>query len=112
MKISFVVPVYNEEKELKPFYEKVKPIISSLNYEYEFIFVDDGSKDNTPNILKELSQDEVVKVITLSRNFGQQSSLVCGFKHASGDCVIELDVKLDLPFDFKRQNRSCCIKNG
>ena len=100
MKISFVVPVYNEEKELKPFYEKVKPIINLLNYEYEFIFVDDGSTDSTPGILKELSQDESIKVITLSRNFGQQSSLICGFKHANGDCVIELDVKLDLPFDI------------
>lgn len=100
MKISFVVPVYNEEKELKPFYEKVKSVISSLNYEYELIFVDDGSEDDTPDILNELSKDENVKVITLSRNFGQQASLICGFKHASGDCVIELDVKLDLPFDI------------
>ena len=100
MKISFVIPAYNEEKELKPFYNKVVPIISELNIEYEMIFIDDGSNDNTPNILKALSRDQNVKVITLSRNFGQQASLICGFKHASGDCVIELDVKLDLPFDL------------
>ncbi len=109
MKISFVVPVYNEEKELKPFYEKVIPVVNGLNCEYEMIFVDDGSKDTTPIILKELSKDEKVKVITLSRNFGQQSSLICGFKHATGDCVIELDVKLDLPFDIipsRRPKRS------
>lgn len=100
MKISFVVPVYNEEKELKPFYEMIMPVIAGLNTDYEIIFVDDGSKDNTPNILKEFTSNPNVKIITLSRNFGQQSSLICGFKHASGDCVIELDVKLDLPFDI------------
>ncbi|MBQ7798695.1 MAG: glycosyltransferase family 2 protein [Clostridia bacterium] len=100
MKISFVVPVYNEEKELKQFYELLMPVINDLNYQHEIIFVDDGSKDNSPNILKELSQNNNVKVITLSRNFGQQASVICGFKHASGDCVIELDVKLDLPLDI------------
>lgn len=100
MKISFVVPVYNEENELNQFYQKLLPVVNNLNYEYEIIFVDDGSNDNTSNILKDISQNKNVKVITLSRNFGQQASLVCGFKQAKGDCVIELDVKLDLPFDI------------
>ena len=100
MKISFVVPVYNEEKELKSFYEMLMPTINNLNCRYEIIFVDDGSKDNSLNILKEFAQNDNVKIITLSRNFGQQASLICGFNNASGDCVIELDVKLDLPFDI------------
>lgn len=100
MKISFVVPVYNEEKELNSFYDLLMSTINKLNFEYEIIFVDDGSNDGSGNILTELAMDKNVKVITLSRNFGQQASLVCGFKHASGDCVIELDVKLDLPFDI------------
>ena len=97
MKISFVVPCYNESKELNEFYQLLMPTINSLNCEYEIIFVDDGSKDTTPEVLKELSQNPNVKVITLSRNFGQQASLICGFNNATGDCVIELDVKLDLP---------------
>lgn len=100
MKISFVIPVYNEEKELKLFYDNVMQVVGNINEEYELIFVDDGSSDNTPSILKQLSQNQNVKVITLSRNFGQQASVICGFKHTSGDCVIELDVKLDLPFDI------------
>lgn len=100
MKISFVVPCYNEERELNQFYTLLLPTAEKLNSEYEIIFVDDGSKDSTPQILKELAQNQNVKVVTLSRNFGQQASVVCGFKHASGDCVIELDVKLDLPFDI------------
>ena len=100
MKISFVVPVYNEEDELNEFYKSLMPTIVGLNTEYEIIFVDDGSTDKTPEILKDISSSNSVKVITLSRNFGQQASLMCGFKHATGDCVIELDVKLDLPFNM------------
>ena len=99
-KVSFVVPVYNEQKELNEFYNLLMPVISQLDAEYEIIFVDDGSTDESPKILKELSKNSNVKVITLSRNFGQQASVICGFKHITGDCAIELDVKLDLPFDI------------
>lgn len=100
MKISFVVPVYNEEKELNQFYEILTSTINNMEHDYEIIFIDDGSNDSTPKLLKEFTKNENVKVITLSRNFGQQASLICGFKHAIGDCVIEVDVKLDLPFDI------------
>ena len=99
-KISFVVPVYNEEKELEQFYNLLMNTIRTINYEYEIIFVDDGSKDNSAKILKDLAHNSNVKVVTLSRNFGQQASLICGFKQTTGDCVIELDVKLDLPFNI------------
>ena len=100
MKISFVVPVYNEQKELKEFYDLLMPVVNQLSVEYEIVFVDDGSTDESPKILKDLSNNSNVKVITLSRNFGQQASVICGFKHITGDCAIELDVKLDLPFDI------------
>ncbi len=99
-KISFVIPVYNEEKELEEFYNKLTPIVNSLQHEYELIFVDDGSEDKSGVILKHMAENPKVKVITLSRNFGQQASLICGFKHAAGDCAIELDVKLDLPLEL------------
>ncbi len=100
-KISFVVPVYNEEKELEKFYELLQNTTQTIDMEYEVVFVDDGSKDNSSNILKQFATDnEKIKVITLSRNFGQQSALICGFKQATGDCVVELDVKLDLPFEI------------
>ena len=101
MKISFVVPCYNEEKDLEQFYKKLKTTADGLNYDYEIVFVDDGSKDKTALILKDFSKnDSSIKVVTLSRNFGQQSCLMCGFNYATGDCVIELDVKVDLPFDI------------
>ena len=100
-KISFVVPVYNEEKELEKFYELLLNTTQTIDMEYEVVFVDDGSKDNSSNILKKFAENNSnVKIITLSRNFGQQSALICGFKNSSGDCVIELDVKLDLPFEI------------
>lgn len=101
MKVSFVVPCYNEEKEVEQFYNKLMSVVKNIDIDYELIFVDDGSKDNTFNILQTISnENKRIKVIALSRNFGQQASLICGFKHAIGDCVIELDVKLDLPFDI------------
>ena len=100
-KISFVVPVYNEEQELEKFYELLQNTIKSIDMEHEIVFVDDGSKDNSSNVLKSFADsNQNVKVVTLSRNFGQQAALICGFKQATGDCVIELDVKLDLPFEI------------
>ena len=99
-KISFVVPVYNEEKELNEFYKLLTKTIENIDKDYEIIFVDDGSKDNSSTILKSFTSNSNVKLVTLSRNFGQQASLICGFKQSDGDCVIALDVKLDLPFDI------------
>ncbi|MBQ3502496.1 MAG: glycosyltransferase family 2 protein [Clostridia bacterium] len=100
-KVSFVVPVYNEEIELEKFYTRLSDIIKTIEMEYEIVFVDDGSKDNSSNILKQIAtNNQNVKVVTLSRNFGQQSAIICGFKQSTGDCVIELDVKLDLPFEI------------
>lgn len=98
-KISFVVPCYNEEKNIKEFYNNLNLILINFKYNYEIIFVDDGSKDRTMDELQNLAEtDDRIKVIKLSRNFGQQASLICGFQHASGDAIIELDCKLDLPF--------------
>lgn len=100
-KISVVVPAHNEEKELSQFYSKIINLLTKLDYEYEIVFVDDGSTDSTNEILTSIAnKNKKVKVITLSRNFGQQAALICGFKYATGDCVIELDVKLDQPFEI------------
>ena len=100
-KISVVVPCYNEERELEQFYHKLINTLSRTSLEYEIIFVDDGSSDSTSEILFEIStKNKKAKVVTLSRNFGQQSALICGFSHAKGDCVLELDVKLDQPFEI------------
>lgn len=97
-KYSIVVPAYNEEKSLQLFYDAVTPIFESLQEEYEIIFVNDGSRDGTNEILKGLSaQDKRVKVCSFSRNFGQQAALLCGLEASSGDAVIAMDADLQDP---------------
>ena len=97
-KYSIVVPAYNEEKSLRLFYAAVKPLFDSLNEEYELIFINDGSRDATKEILDDLAtQDERVKVCHFSRNFGQQAALLCGFEVAKGEAVIAMDADLQDP---------------
>jgi len=97
-KYSIIVPAYNEEKSLRLFYNAVAPMMDGLGEEYEMIFVNDGSKDGTREILIELAeQDKRVKVCSFSRNFGQQAALLCGMEAASGDAVIAMDADLQDP---------------
>lgn len=97
-KYSLVVPAYNEEKSLPLFYEAVVPLMESLHEEFEMIFVNDGSRDATKEILKDLAaKDSRVKVCSFSRNFGQQAALLCGFAEAKGDAVIAMDADLQDP---------------
>ena len=94
-KYSIVVPVFNEEQSIPLFYERIIPVMDKTNEPYEIIFVNDGSKDNTYNILVDLaSKDKRVKVIDFSRNFGQQAALLSGFKESKGEAVIDIDVDL------------------
>ena len=97
-KYSVIVPAYNEEKSLQLFYDAVTPLFESLGEEYEMIFVNDGSTDETKNILDALAdKDARVKVCHFSRNFGQQAALLCGMEKASGDAVIAMDADLQDP---------------
>jgi dolichol-phosphate mannosyltransferase len=97
-KYSIIVPAYNEEKSLQLFYDAVTPLFESLGEEYEMIFVNDGSTDETKNILDALAdKDSRVKVCHFSRNFGQQAALLCGMEQASGDAVIAMDADLQDP---------------
>ena len=97
-KYSIIVPAYNEEKSLQLFYDAVTPLFESLGEEYEMIFVNDGSTDETKNILDALAdRDARVKVCHFSRNFGQQAALLCGMEQASGDAVIAMDADLQDP---------------
>lgn len=98
MLISFIIPCYNEEKSLQIFYDTVTPIFAGLQEEYELIFVNDGSRDQTLNVLKTLAkQDKRVKVCSFSRNFGQQAALLCGMQTSGGDAVIAMDADLQDP---------------
>lgn len=96
--ISFVVPIFNEQDNIQEFYKRMKQVMASLPYSYDIIFVDDGSKDNTPVILSELAEtDSKVQAYLLSRNFGHQLALTCGLDHAEGDAVITMDGDLQHP---------------
>lgn len=96
--VSFVVPVFNEEGNLHEFHARLTEVMSKLPYDYDIIFVDDGSRDASAAILYKLSQkDEHVQAYLLSRNFGHQMALTCGLDHAEGDAVITMDGDLQHP---------------
>ena len=88
MYISFVVPIFNEEGNVAKLHEEILKVATSLKKEFEIIFIDDGSRDQTPKILKTLKP---LKVITLRRNSGQTAALDAGFKAAKGDFIVSLD---------------------
>lgn len=98
--ISIIVPVYNEEKNLPLFYQSLSKAIGGLEakYDFEIIFVNDGSKDESSRILERLSQsDKKVKYIEFSRNFGKEMALSCGIDQAKGEAMIMLDADLQHP---------------
>lgn len=98
MLLSIVVPVYNEEANIKKFYSSVKEVLNTLPYEQEIIFVDDGSSDNSATMLRHIAaEDTAVKVLLLARNFGHQLALTCGLDHAKGDAVITMDGDMQHP---------------
>jgi len=96
--LSVVVPCLNEEASIPLFYEEMLKILVQLNLQVEFIFVDDGSKDNTLNILRELAgKDKRVHYISLSRNFGKEAAMLAGLHKASGQFAVTMDADLQDP---------------
>ena len=96
--ISFVAPAYNEEKNLPILYNRIIQLMEKLSYDWELILIDDGSKDNTLGVCKELAtRDKRVKFLSLSRNFGHQAALGAGLRASTGDAVISLDADLQDP---------------
>lgn len=96
--VVVVVPVFNEQDNIQVFYREVCKYLEQLNYTFEIIFVDDGSKDATPVILNRLVQeDSRVNAVILAHNFGHQVALSCGIDHAEGDIVITMDGDLQHP---------------
>lgn len=97
-KISIVVPVYNEQDNLKEFHKRITAIMNDTGYDYNLVFVDDGSKDSSAFILKQLvEEDNHVEAYLLSRNYGHQMALTCGLDNADGDAVITMDGDLQHP---------------
>ena len=98
-KITILVPAYNEEESLNALYERISKIMNEMsNYDFELLFVNDGSRDNTLKIIKELRQkDERICYVDFSRNFGKEIAMIAGLDYATGDCVIIMDADLQDP---------------
>ncbi len=92
MTLSVVIPVYNEEDNIRLLHERLEKALDPLNQEYEILFVDDGSTDRTLSILEEIeSNDNRIIVLSLRRNFGQTAAFAAGFDFARGDVVVTMD---------------------
>ena len=97
-KISVVISVYNEELSLRKFYETTVPILEQCQWDYELIFVNDGSTDDSISYLSDFAaENRKVKVVDFSRNFGHEAAMIAGIDHAEGDGIICMDADLQHP---------------
>ncbi len=98
-KITILIPAYNEEESLPFLYERVSKIMNEIrNYEFELLFVNDGSKDKTLDEIKKMrEEDSRISYVDFSRNFGKEIAMIAGMDYATGDCVIIMDADLQDP---------------
>ena len=98
-KISVIIPAYNEEESLPILKQRMEKLMNSMeNYEFEILFINDGSKDNTINIIKEMrEEDNRINYVDFSRNFGKEIAMIAELDYATGDCVIFIDADLQDP---------------
>ena len=97
--VSILIPCYNEEESLPHLYREVRNIIDANNdYNWELFFINDGSKDNTMAIIREMAKhDKCISYVDLSRNFGKEKAMLAGFDYVKGDCLILMDADLQDP---------------
>jgi len=94
-KVSIVVPLYNEEESLRPLYQEIKKGLKLVNCDYEILFVDDGSKDKSLAVIKELVKiDNKIRYFSFRTNYGKSAALQIAFKNATGDAIITMDADL------------------
>lgn len=115
MKISIIIPVYYNEENLHPLYEDIREkVIRIIDYDYEIIMVNDGSKDHSYHVMQELAdEDKHIKIISLSRNFGSHAAILCGLAKCTGDCAVvkaadlqePTELILDMVESWKKGNR-------
>lgn len=98
-KITIIIPAYNEEESLEKLYDRLSKVVNGItNYEFEMLFINDGSKDKTKDILKELREkDNRVSYVNFSRNFGKETAMMAGMDYAKGDAVVFIDADLQDP---------------
>lgn len=98
--LSVVVSVYNEELSLPDFYRKTSAVLDQIPWDYELIFVNDGSQDRSYEILQEFAVDNHVKVVDFSRNFGHEAAMIAGIDYARGDGIVCMDADLQHPPNY------------
>lgn len=102
-RVSYVVPVYNEEAGIAEFIAALTDTLKKLGYAYEILIVDDGSQDNTPVIIQQLRTQFPLRCIRFSRNFGKENAISAGLDHAQGDAVILMDADFQHPLELLSQ---------
>ena len=118
MKISIILPVYNEEENLDEMNAEIKGVIENMDVEYEIIYIDDGSTDRSFEILSALREEnQNIKIIQFRRNFGQTAGLAAGFDYASGDVIITMDSDRqndpnDIPMLLEKINEGYDLVSG
>ncbi len=97
--VTILVPAYNEQEVIELLYERLQKIMTEQsNYDFEILFVNDGSKDNTLKLIQDLrSKDKRICYVNLSRNFGKETAMIAGLDYAKGDCVVIIDADLQDP---------------
>ena len=98
-RLSFIVPCYNEEKNIKLFYEDIEKNFKNIKIDLELIFINDGSKDNTLLELKKILKisKQKIKIINFSRNFGKEAAIYAGIKNSTGDYIVLIDADMQQP---------------
>lgn len=102
MKLSLIIPVYYNQDNLRPLYADIKTkIIDVIDYDYEILMINDGSKDNSYSVMKELAnEDKNIKIISLSKNFGSHAAILCGLSNCTGDCAVIKAADLQEPTEM------------
>jgi glycosyltransferase involved in cell wall biosynthesis len=118
MLISIVLPIYNEEESLDILFDEIIHVMKQENFDYEIIAVNDGSRDESlKKLRKKSSENNLIKVIDFSRNFGQTAALAAGFEVAKGEIIIPMDADLqndpkDIPILIKKANEGFDVVSG
>ena len=113
-KVSILIPCYNEEENIPALYEAIKNLMdNNRQYAWEALMVNDGSKDRTMEMIKDLRRDDKrVCYLNLSRNFGKEAAMLAGFDHVTGDCMVIMDADLQDPLDMIPGARSAGCENA
>jgi glycosyltransferase involved in cell wall biosynthesis len=118
VKLSVVIPIYNEEENINPLYEELKEVLNSLEHEHEIVFVDDGSGDGSLSLLEKIQeQDAHAVVVSFRRNFGQTAAMSAGFDYATGDVIVTMDGDMqndphDIPMFLEKMEEGYELVSG